>query len=137
MTRQDTEPATLNDTEPATSYETKMVLMRAEPEDHIEIDGHGEYEVVKRQQTFYGPVLYLSPADGDGANLKAYGDPRRQLVLSERVTDENGMVRGERPVGDAEAELVETKQYDMCACGEPLKSREHRRQAYLGVAEHG
>lgn len=114
-----------------------MVLMRAEREDHVEIDGHGRYEVVQRKHTFYGPTLNLSPVDGDGDNLKAHGHPRRELVLRERVTDEDDFVIGERPVGDAEAELVESKQYDMCACGEPLKTAEHRRQAYMGVENHG
>lgn len=127
----------LNETEPSTSYETKKVLMRAEREDHVEIDGHGEYEVARRKQTYYGPTLYLSPVDGVGNNLKAHGHPRRELVLIERVTNEGGFVIGEKPVGDAKAELVEAKQYDMCACGEPLKTAEHERQAHLGVGNHG
>lgn len=124
---------------PETDYECKTVALRAEKGDTIKIDGFGEWTVARRHQTYFGPKLILSPAEMDAklnVQLTAPG-PASQLQLWWPNRDSykwrSGWVEGP----EVTAELVDTKQYDICACGEPLKSAEHQRQALMGIGEHG
>lgn len=124
-------------TMPATDRECKKVTLRAERGDTVDVEGYGEMEVKRRQMTYYGTVLNLyDKPEQQGYELYAR-DPREQLRLVERVQDEEGFVIGLRDLGEAKAELVDVKRYDFCECGEPVKTLEHERMAWMGVGQHG
>lgn len=123
--------------EPVADYESKKVMLRAERGDHVEIDGYGEMKVVRRTNTYFGPRLVLSESDDEPCYVLVAPGFAHQLELWQYVTDDEGWRNGLRRLEEVPAEIVETKQYDICACGEPLKGVEHQKQALMRVGEHG
>lgn len=116
-------------------YGSKTVMIRAERGDTLEIEGD-EYSVVRRDMTYFGPKLTLYREDVERNFLLFSPGPHRQLYLCDSIVDDDGYRRGWKHPQEVTAELTDTKQYRICACGEPLKSTEHRRMAFLGVGEH-
>lgn len=125
----------IHPTKPATDTQSKRVMLRAERGDTVEVDGYGEMSVVRRRTVYWGPTLILSAEDDTEYELTAPGR-RHQLQLTEAVEDEDGFVIGMRVVDEVTAQLVDTKQYAMCACGEPIKNAEHERLAAFRIGEH-
>jgi hypothetical protein len=108
-------------------------MLRAERGDTIEISGD-KYEVFQRTDPYFGPKLKLRGPNGDA--MLTCPAPDTQLMLWEAVVDADGFRMGWERVGETTAELVDTKQYDICEkCGEPLKTVEHRRRAIIGACE--
>lgn len=108
-----------------TSFDSKQVMMRAEHRDEINVETLGVCEVIQRTETYYGPKLRIEVSEsGEQYILHAPG-PNSELQLS---------APGREPLRTVSADLVGTKQYDICpACGEPLKTIEHRRQSHIGA----
>lgn len=111
-----------------TSHESKKVMMRAEQTDTICVGDLGEAEVVRRSLTYFGPKLRIETLDDDPKQYLLYAPgPNGGLQLA--------TYDGE-PLERVSAELVDTKQYDICLrCGEPLKTVEHRRLSVVGACE--
>lgn len=124
-------------TAPDTDYDCKMVMLRAERDDTVDVEGYGELVVTARRRCYLGPYLLVYDDEEEQAYELHARDPREQLRLFERVQDDDGFVIHLRDVGEVRAELVDTKQYDICACGEPIKSGEHAQASLLGVGDHG
>lgn len=122
---------------PVTDYDSKTVMLRAERGDKIAVEDYGMMTVAKRTQPYFGPRLILYDEESDQNWQLTSPGPASQLQIWESVTDEDGFREGWRKAAEVTAELVETKQYDICACGEPVKTQEHARMAYLGIGEHG
>lgn len=122
-----------------TSYDSKKVAMRAEAGDSVVLEGYGEFTVVRRSDPYFGPKITLAPAEADAefnVMLTAPGpDSQLQLWWPERDDPgwRSGWVRG----AEVTAKLVDTKQYDICSCGEPIKSAEHAKRSLMRVGEHG
>lgn len=124
-------------TKPETDTKCKKVPLRGERGDTVAIEGYGEMEVVRRLGTYYGTVLQVRD-DVEEQQYELFArDPREQLRLFERVQDEEGYVVGLRDLGEVKAELRTGGQYDICDCGEPIKTMEHDRLAVFRVGEHG
>lgn len=108
-----------------TSHASKKVMMRAEHGDEIDVETLGVCEVVQRVHTYFGPKLRIEALEGDSQYLLHAPGPRTELQLSATSGD---------PLRTVGAELVGTKQYDICLeCGEPLKTVEHRRRSFIGA----
>ncbi|WP_226042724.1 hypothetical protein [Natrinema sp. DC36] len=108
-----------------TSHGSKTVMMRAEQTDEIRVETLGACEVLQRIPTYYGPKLRIEALEGDGQYLLHAPGPNGELQLL--ATDAT-------PLRRVRAELVTTKQYDICLeCGEPLKTVEHRRRSFIGA----
>lgn len=122
------ENSQLTPTKPKADYESKTVMLRGETGDTVDVDGFGEFEIVQRTNTFFGPKLRLRSDDG-GAMLTAPG-PASELML--------WFYHGEQleRQGEVSAELVDEKQYDICACGEPIKNSRHQQLALNKIGEH-
>jgi len=118
------------------NYDSITTMLRAEHDDTLHIDGFGEWTVIERKQTYFGPRLLLVASDMDynlNTRLTAPG-PNSELKLWWPDRDEPGWRLGWVEGPEVSAELVDTKQYDICQqCGEPLKTAEHIRQSAFGV----
>lgn len=123
--------------EPAADYDSKTVLLRGRRGDSVAIEGHGEFEVSRRKDSYMGPELYLSE-DGEGHTHRLIsGDIHEYLRLWEVILNERDFIEGWRYIGEVKAELITEHQYNMCKCGEPIKNQWHQSQAMLEVGEHG
>ena len=121
-------------TEAGTDSDSKTVMLRAERDDEILVDDE-HYQVLQRQQTYFGPLLLLQGFGEVRYQLFAPG-PYRNLRLLREVTDSEGFRVGWDDCGLVEAELKDTKQYDICdQCGEPLKTAEHEKDSAYGLCE--
>jgi len=123
--------------EPTTPYDSKMVMIRGERGDTITFDDGplDTASVAKRTNPYYGPKLLLD--DGEQNWLLTAPAPDRDLQLWRAIVDDDGFRKGWERAAEVTAELEEGKQYDICTCGEPLKTLEHQREAALGIGEHG
>lgn len=123
---------------PVTDTESKRLMLRAERGDTIRIGEYGEFEVKKRTNPYFGPKLILEPEHSDYpiSMLTAPG-PASDLQLWFSESDEEGFRTGWTQIAEVSAELVDQKQYDICACGEPIKNAEHQKRAFLKIGEHG
>lgn len=132
------------ETESVTTYDSKMVMLRAERHDQVDIlsvetklhSGRTVPEsltVVRRTDPYFGPKLLL---DGASENylLTAPG-PDTQLLLWCGEFADDGLRRGWQKLAEVTARFDdEQPQYDLCPmCGEPLKTLEHEREAAFGM----
>jgi hypothetical protein len=128
---------------PETEYDSKMVMLRAERGDSIQImdvvtqftqntNIPSETTVIKRTTPYFGPKLVLS-TDEENYLLTAPG-PDTQLLLWAG----NYLSDGERYGWDKLAEVTaqfadDQPQYDLCPeCGQPMQTIEHERKATVG-----
>lgn len=132
------------DDEPITQYDSKIVMLRSERHDSIEIEntvteirpGHhipDQLEVVRRTSTYFGPKLLVREA-GDRYLLTAPG-PDTQLLLWAADTGPDGFRKRWKKVAEVTARFADERpQYDLCPiCGEPLQTLEHEREAAFGI----
>ncbi|WP_135807421.1 hypothetical protein [Halorussus marinus] len=110
-------------------------MLRAERGDALDVDGVGVLEIVKRTNTYYGPKLTLFDEGDDNRNYRLVAPGfASELELWRSIRNEDGFIEAWERLGEVSAELVDTKQYDICPeCGEPLKTIEHEREALAGV----
>lgn len=130
--------------EPVTEYDSKIVMLRSERHDKIDIEtivtriqpGYPTpecVEVIRRTSTYFGPKLLVEEA-GQRYLLTAPG-PDTQLLLWAADTGPNGFRRKWEKVAEVTARFAEERpQYDLCPiCSEPLQTLEHEREAAFGV----
>lgn len=136
----------MDGTKPVTDRSSKMVMLRAERGDGIQIsqvertfqdhyDIPTGLEVQRRTPTFYGTELQLSPSDPQNSRsylLTAPG-PDAYLHLWAAVTDSDGYRESWEVVAEVRVAFSdELPQYSICSnCGEPIKSLEHERLAAI------
>lgn len=128
---------------PATEYESKMVMLRAERGDNIQItdvvtrleqsgDIPSETKVIKRSNPYFGPKLVLA-VDEESYLLTAPG-PDTQLLLWVGNYLEDGERYGWQKLAEVTAQFADDQpQYDLCPeCGQPMQTIEHERKAAVG-----
>lgn len=128
---------------PVTEYDSKMVMLRAERHDKIQIvdvvtrlqqreDIPSEATVVKRTTPYFGPKLTLS-ANEQNYLLTAPG-PDTQLLLWTGNYLDNGDRYGWEKLAEVTAQFADDQpQYDLCPeCGQPMQTIEHQRKASVG-----
>jgi len=128
---------------PVTEYKSKMVMLRAERNDRIQIVdvvtrlSHGadipsEATVQKRTTPYFGPKLVLDAAE-ESYLLTAPG-PDTQLLLWVAHHPEKGERYGWSKLAEVTARFVDDQpQYDLCPeCGQPMQTIEHQRKAAVG-----
>lgn len=136
----------MDGTKPVTDRSSKMVMLRAERGDAVQItevernfqdrsDIPPGFEVQQRTSTFYGTELQLFPSEADRSEsylLTAPG-PDAFLHLWAAVTDSDGFRESWEVVAEVRAAFAhELPQYCICSnCGEPIKSLEHERLAAI------
>lgn len=129
--------------EPVTSYESKMVMLRAERNDQIKVedvisrvvpnkDIPTEARVRKRTNPYFGPKIILQ-SDGSKYLLTALG-PDTELLLWYPNYLEDGEQHGWNKLAEVSVSFTEGQpQYDLCPqCGEPMQTLEHERKAAVG-----
>lgn len=130
--------------EPITEYDSKIVMLRSERHDTIEITdtrteiqpGHHipeHLEVVRRTSTYFGPKLLVQEA-GERYLLTAPG-PETQLLLWAADTGPDGFRKKWIKIAEVTARFADERpQYDLCPiCSEPLQTLEHEREAAFSV----
>lgn len=130
-------------TEPITEYRSKMVMLRAERHDTIQIldvevrfdharDIPSEATVVKRTTPYFGPKLVLDA--GEEPFLLTAPGPESQLLLWTGQYTGTGDREGWQKLAEVTAQFADDQpQYDLCPeCGEPLQTVEHERKAAIG-----
>ena len=128
---------------PATEYDSKMVMLRAERGDNIQIvdvvtrltqnnDIPSETTVVKRTTPYFGPKLILT-ADEEQYLLTAPGPDTQLLLWSGNYLDD-GERYGWEKLAEVTAQFADDQpQYDLCPeCGQPMQTIEHERKAAVG-----
>lgn len=136
----------MDGTKPVTDRGSKMVMLRAERGDRIQISevvrafqDHPNiprgFAVQQRTSTFYGTELQLSPSEADRSEsylLTAPG-PDAYLHLWAAITDSSGYRESWAVVAEVRAGFADDlPQYSICPnCGEPIKSLEHERLAVI------
>jgi hypothetical protein len=128
---------------PATEYESKMVILRAERGDNIQIvdvvtrlshnnDIPSEATVVKRTTPYFGPKLALT-TDKESYLLTAPGPDTQLLLWSGNYLDD-GERYGWEKLAEVTAQFADDQpQYDLCPeCGQPMQTIEHERKAAVG-----
>lgn len=131
------------DSEPVTEYDSKMIMLRAERHDDIEIEEVIEeidstssipdsYSVTQRTNTYYGPKLEMKSRQSDFM-LTAPG-PDAHLLLWKAKTNADGFRQSWCKLAEVKAKFGESQpQYDLCPyCGEPLKTLDHERDSAVG-----
>ncbi len=126
---------------PTTEYESKMVMLRAERGDRIQITDvrtrlapnrpiPSTVSVTKRTTPYFGPKLRLTA--NEQAYLLTAPGPDTQLLLWERPqgSSQNRWTK----LAEVTAHLDDDQpQYDLCpVCGEPMQTIEHQRKAAVG-----
>ena len=129
--------------EPITEYSSKMVMLRAERHDTVQIlevysrfrqsvDIPSEVTVKKRSTPYYGPKIVLS---GENCSylLTAPG-PDSHLILWKGNYLDDGERYGWEKLAEVAAQFADDQpQYDLCPeCGTPLQTIEHERKAVVG-----
>jgi hypothetical protein len=128
---------------PATEYDSKMVMLRAERGDNIQIvdvltrltqdgDVPSETTVVKRTTPYFGPKLVLTA--GDESYLLTAPGPDTQLLLWNGNYLDDGERYGWEKLAEVTAQFADDQpQYDLCPeCGQPMQTIEHERKAAVG-----
>lgn len=131
------------DSEPVTEYDSKMVMLRAERNDRIDIQKTvnqiepteaipTSLTVARRTNTYYGPKIELRDANTEYL-LTAPG-PDAHLLLWKENRHTDGFRVGWRKIAEVKASFDDQQpQYDLCPyCGEPLKTLEHERESAVG-----
>lgn len=136
----------LTDSSPTTDHSSRKAMLRAERQDEIEITEVERqfesrnlpvsYQVVQRNQTYFGPELLLA-SNQENFLLTAPGPDTQLLLWSERVNDNEFRTNWAR-TAEVRVEISETNQYDICdQCGYPIRSDEHERLSLLGRCPEG
>ena len=128
---------------PETDYSSKMVMLRAERSDRIQIvdvvtrlqqSGSipSEVTVQKRTTPYFGPKIRL--ADGQDSYLLTAPGPDTQLLLWSGNYIEEGERYGWNKLAEVTAQFADDQpQYDLCPeCGEPMQTIEHQRRTAIG-----
>jgi hypothetical protein len=128
---------------PATEYDSKMVMLRAERHDEIQIlevvtrlqqgvDIPSEATVVKRTDPYFGPKLVLSANERNF--LLTVPGPDTQLLLWAGNYLDDGDRFGWNKVAEVTAQFADDQpQYNLCPeCGQPMQTIEHQRKASVG-----
>lgn len=134
----------MDGTKPITDRSSKMVMLRAERGDRIEVaqtlarfqGDHpipDELEIQRRVSTYYGIELLLQPVSPDANEkylLTAPG-PDSYLFIWSSETDAEGYREKWSALGEIKAQLSDNlPRYPICEdCGEVIKSLEHERLA--------
>lgn len=129
--------------EPVTEYSSKMVMLRAERKDNIQIlevhtrfrqeeDVPSEVTVIQRSTPYFGPKLVLSA--NDRSYLLTAPGPDTQLLLWVGNYLEDGERYGWKKLAEVTAQFADDQpQYDLCPeCGQPMQTIEHQRMASVG-----
>ena len=138
LLQRDAEPG-----EPITDYSSKMVMLRAERHDNIQIVDvvtrlrrdcqiPSEATVAKRSTPYFGPKLILSARDKNYL-LTAPGPDTQLLLWAGNYLDDGGRY-GWNKLAEVTAQFADDQpQYDLCPeCGEPMQTIEHERKAAVG-----
>lgn len=133
-----------SDGEPLTEYDSKIVMLRAERHDVVEIQEVAtelvpnvnvpeQFKVERRTSTYFGPKLLLEAA-GRNYLLTAPG-PETQLLLWTAETGPDGFRKKWSKTAEVTAKFADERpQYDLCpVCGEPMQTLEHEREAAFGT----
>lgn len=144
------DPGEADDNECVASSQDKDVMLRAEPKDIIEITSvHSgarripeRLKVVRRTNTFHGPVINASAADefdGQEHNWEfTIPGPKSHIVLWKAVTNHDGFVQTRVRYSTVSATIRNVAAYDVCKqCGEPIKDPMHRSAALFGHCSGG
>jgi hypothetical protein len=128
---------------PATEYSSKMVMLRAERGDNIQVidvvtrltqnsDIPSETTVVKRTTPYFGPKLVLT--DDEESYLLTAPGPDTQLLLWSGNYLADGERYGWEKLAEVTAQFADDQpQYDLCPeCGQPIQTMEHERKAAVG-----
>lgn len=128
---------------PTTEYDSKMVMLRAERGDNIQIvdvvtrltqncDIPSETTVVKRTTPYFGPKLVLTA--GEKSFLLTAPGPDTQLLLWSGNYLDDGERYGWKKLAEVTAQFADDQpQYDLCPeCGQPMQTIEHERKAAVG-----
>lgn len=131
------------DSEPVTEYNSKMIMLRAERHDEIEISEVVEEisplqsipktcSVKQRTNTYYGPKLVLKNGNSDFM-LTAPG-PDANLLLWGTKANSDGFRQSWQKIAEVKVTFSdEQPQYDLCPyCREPLQTLEHERESAVG-----
>jgi hypothetical protein len=129
--------------EPVTEYSSKMVMLRAERHDIVQIlDVHSRFRqsvdipseatVKKRSTPYYGPKIVLSGEDR--SYLLTAPGPDSHLILWKGKYLDDGERYGWEKLAEVSAQFADDQpQYDLCPeCGNPLQTLEHERKAAVG-----
>lgn len=132
------------ETEPITEHRSKLVMIRAERHDRIEIESvktrfrsdrliPDDLTVARRTDAYFGPKLLLD--NGTENYLLTAPGPETQLLLWCSEFADDGLQRGWQKLAEVTATFTdEQPQYDLCPmCGDPLKTLEHEREAAFGM----
>lgn len=140
----------LQRTKPKADADSKTVLLEATTDDKVRLTavhaGNSRVpelmRVVRRTNTFYGPVIRLIPPEdwvGERTNYlltcpDRYSDP----VLWKAVIDHEGYIQTYLKIARVSAKIEKVAGYDFCeGCGEPIKDPMHRSMALLGHCRGG
>lgn len=140
----------IDETKPVTEHSSKNVMLEATTDDIIQITGvHAgmrrvpeKMKVVRRTNTYHGPVIRLYPPDdwpGEQTNYELTCPDRfSRLVLWKAVTDHEGYIQQWIKVARVSAEIFQVAGYDFCeGCDEPIKDPMHRSMAMIGQCQGG
>lgn len=129
--------------QPATTYNSKMVMLRAERGDNIQIvdvitrigqhrDIPSETTVIKRTSPYFGPKIVLT--DNDESYLLTAPGPDTQLLLWSGNYLNDGERYGWEKIAEVTVQFADDQpQYDLCPeCGQPMQTIEHERKAAVG-----
>lgn len=128
---------------PTTDYGSKMVMLRAERGDNIQIvdvvtrlsqksNIPSEATIVKRTTPYFGPKLVLSAGE-ESFLLTAPGPDTQLLLWCGNYLDEGDRYGWEK-LAEITAQFADDQpQYDLCPeCGYPMQTIEHERKAAVG-----
>lgn len=124
--------------EPVTDRRCKTVMLRAERKDTVEVEGSGQFTVVQRTETYFGPKLLLWDEKSEGNYLLTSPGPASQLMFWEPIytDDEEKYRNGWRQDGEVRAFIADTGEYSHCSiCRNTIRTLQHERLAAFGV-EH-
>lgn len=131
---------------PETSYDSKLVMLRAERGDCIEIVDTitvicqetpvpGQIVVQRRSNPYFGPKIEASTEDRE-YRLTAPG-PDTELLLWAANETGSDTYYGWNKVAEVSASLSEDQsQYDLCPeCNRPLRTLDHEQLAAVGECD--
>jgi hypothetical protein len=136
----------MDGTKPITNRQSRMVMLRADRGDSIQIDDTIEYfitnasvpaelEVIQRTSTYHWTELLLknTPDDQHSMYLLTAPGPDAFLYLWSSETDKDGYRIGWSKIAEVKASFCDgLPKYTICnTCGEPIKSLEHERLAVI------
>lgn len=130
----------MDGTKPFTNRASKMVMLRGERGDPIQIDevvtefeDNSQFpstvEIRQRNSTFYGTELLCEASDSKMKYLLTAPGPDAFLYLWGSATDSDGFREKWYTIAEVKASFTNSlPQYPICSnCGNPIKSLEHER----------